>query len=267
MTIKATCSVEGVTSFTCSRCKDSYTEAIPTIPHNYANATCTDPQTCINCGATTGSENGHSWVDATCTKPKTCSVCKVTEGSTIAHNYQGGSCNTPGICTGCGKTQSAPGHNYVEFICTVCGEIDPDAKWSASELLLIGEYLDGALENANSATKNSTNALRASYDSLKISYANTSMQYARYALPYIEKAINLAKNKVDFTVEYTDGTTTTLKTLLNQAYSGIYNAGYYSLNTSSLSSSILSYSTTLMGGTKHLVKAQTFIVNVLEQLA
>lgn len=44
--------------------------------HTWADATCTAPKTCTECGETEGEALGHSWEDATCAAPKTCSVCK-----------------------------------------------------------------------------------------------------------------------------------------------------------------------------------------------
>ena len=54
------------------------------LKHDYAPATCTEPETCTKCGKTQGTSLGHTWVEATCTEPKTCSVCGETEGSAIA---------------------------------------------------------------------------------------------------------------------------------------------------------------------------------------
>ena len=53
--------------------------------HSWADATCTEPKTCTQCGKTTGFEAGHSWKYATCTEPKTCTVCCETEGSPLGH--------------------------------------------------------------------------------------------------------------------------------------------------------------------------------------
>ena len=43
--------------------------------HEWMNATCTNPKTCLSCGETEGSVLAHSWVDATCTKNQYCSEC------------------------------------------------------------------------------------------------------------------------------------------------------------------------------------------------
>ena len=44
----------------------------------------------------------HSWNDATCTTAKTCSVCGATEGSALGHNY------VDGVCSNCGEEESFP---------------------------------------------------------------------------------------------------------------------------------------------------------------
>ena len=56
----------------------------PVHVHEWADATCTEPQTCA-CGETQGEPAGHKWDAATCTAPKTCSVCKATEGEPAGH--------------------------------------------------------------------------------------------------------------------------------------------------------------------------------------
>ena len=78
-----TCKVEGVMTYTCSKCEDSYTEAIAVIDHNYVediiDATCT----------TTG------------TKTYECSVCFSSYDETIPMKD----------------------HNYVDDVCADCGHV------------------------------------------------------------------------------------------------------------------------------------------------
>ena len=66
VTTEATCTKDGVKTFTCSICKDSYTESIAA---------------------------GHKWSNATCTAAKTCSVCKLTEGDALGHTTDNGTCS------------------------------------------------------------------------------------------------------------------------------------------------------------------------------
>lgn len=51
----------------------------------WADATCTEPRTCKNCGKTDGQPLGHDWVDATCKEPKSCARCGATEGDPLGH--------------------------------------------------------------------------------------------------------------------------------------------------------------------------------------
>ena len=83
-----TCKAEGVMTYTCSKCQESYTEAIAVIPHSYVediiDATCT----------TTG------------TKTYECSVCFSSYDETIpmkAHNY------VDDVCADCGHVKAYKG--------------------------------------------------------------------------------------------------------------------------------------------------------------
>ena len=66
--------------------------------HDWAEATCTEPKTCLSCGETEGEALGHTWKEATCIEPKTCSTCGKTEGEALGHEVVGG------ICERCGET-------------------------------------------------------------------------------------------------------------------------------------------------------------------
>ena len=78
-----TCSAEGVMTYTCSKCQESYTEAIAVIAHNYV----------------------EDIIDATCTTTGTityeCSVC--------FHSYD--------------ETIPVKAHNYVNDVCADCGHV------------------------------------------------------------------------------------------------------------------------------------------------
>ena len=64
----ATCTNAGSQKRTCSLCNTSETQNIPVLEHNYSEATCTEPQTCTICGATTGTALGHNIVNGVCTR-------------------------------------------------------------------------------------------------------------------------------------------------------------------------------------------------------
>ena len=82
--------------------------------HTWVEATCTEPKTCSECGATEGEALGHTWNDATCTEPKTCSVCGATEGEALGHTWDEATCTEPKTCSVCGATEGeALGHDAV----------------------------------------------------------------------------------------------------------------------------------------------------------
>jgi hypothetical protein len=64
--------------------------------HTYSEATCTNPKTCLECGATEGETLEHTWIDADCTTPKTCSTCGTTEGVEKGHSVKVGQCDVCG---------------------------------------------------------------------------------------------------------------------------------------------------------------------------
>lgn len=113
VTKAATCTTAGIRTFTCS-CGHGYTEPIPATGHKYVDGVCSV------CGAAdpnhsgSGDDEPHEHIYASeVTKAATCT----TEG---IHTY---------TCS-CGHTYTEPipatGHNFVDGICTVCGEADPN---------------------------------------------------------------------------------------------------------------------------------------------
>lgn len=128
VTKAATCTSEGVTTYTCSRCVDSYTETIAKTTHTYSTAWTTDKAAtciaegskshhCIYCGdkkdITAISKTDHKYTSkvtkaATCTEAGTetltCSVCKTTKTRSI----------------------SATGHSFGEYKITVQPTVDTE---------------------------------------------------------------------------------------------------------------------------------------------
>lgn len=97
--------------------------------HDWQEATCTTPRTCLTGGETEGESLGHTWVEATCSEPKHCSVCGETEGETLAHTWIDASCSAPKTCSVCGETEGTTlEHTLTEAnyqqpaTCSVCGE-------------------------------------------------------------------------------------------------------------------------------------------------
>lgn len=94
-----------VTPKTCVKCEEI--EGAP-LGHTWSAATCVDPKICENCGATEGEAKGHVWVDATCTEPNICSVCGETDGEPLGHAWVDATELAPKTCSACGVTEGDP---------------------------------------------------------------------------------------------------------------------------------------------------------------
>lgn len=96
--------------------------------HEWQDASCMVPRTCVLCGETEGDLAAHIWNDADCTTAKTCAVCAVTEGEALGHSWEDANCVEPKTCTVCNATEGdAAGHEWVEATCTmekVCAKCD-----------------------------------------------------------------------------------------------------------------------------------------------
>ncbi|MCD7859386.1 MAG: hypothetical protein LUH51_04340, partial [Firmicutes bacterium] len=137
VTKEATCTEDGVITYTCTRCGDTYMETISATGHSYEAVvtapTCTEQgyttYTCSACGDSYVSNYvdalGHSYdegvvtKEATCTEDGvmtyTCTVCGETKTDTIAatgHTYVG-EVTTPATCTEDG---------VMTWTCSVCGD-------------------------------------------------------------------------------------------------------------------------------------------------
>ena len=131
-----TCTADGYTTHTCSRCDDTYTDStVPALGHSYGSVvtdpTCTEggytTYTCSVCGdsytADQTEAKGHSYgsvvTDPTCTEggytTYTCSVCgnSYTADQTEANGHSYGSVVTDPTCTEGG---------YTTYTCSVCGD-------------------------------------------------------------------------------------------------------------------------------------------------
>lgn len=87
--------------------------------HNWKDANCVDPVTCLDCGATQGDPKGHSWIDASCTSAQKCSVCNQIQGEPLGHDWEDASCTAPKHCINCGKeTGEMLDHSWIEASCT-----------------------------------------------------------------------------------------------------------------------------------------------------
>ena len=72
--------------------------------HEWIEATCTYPRTCIKCEKTEGDVLEHTWMGATCTEPETCEVCGVTQGYALGHDWMEATCTEPATCYICWET-------------------------------------------------------------------------------------------------------------------------------------------------------------------
>lgn len=87
--------------------------------HEWKEATCTTPKTCVTCEETEGEALGHEWEEANCTTAKRCSVCGETEGEALGHKWEEATCTTAKVCNTCGETEGeALGHEWKEATCT-----------------------------------------------------------------------------------------------------------------------------------------------------
>lgn len=87
--------------------------------HDWTNATCTSPVTCLDCGEAAGEPLSHTWQDATCTNPKICILCYITEGNAIGHNWGKATCVSPKTCYLCNAEEGfAIGHDWENATCT-----------------------------------------------------------------------------------------------------------------------------------------------------
>lgn len=110
--IEATCTYPR----TCIKCEKTEGDVLE---HTWKEATCTKPETCAVCGATQGSSLGHTWKEATCTEPETCEVCEATQGDALGHDWMEATCTEPETCAVCWETQGdALGHYWMEATCT-----------------------------------------------------------------------------------------------------------------------------------------------------
>lgn len=145
VTVPAEENKEGEKLFTCTVCKATKTQAIPTLDHvhNYEETVAVTPPTCTEDGYTTHTcrcgdskvdsevkAPGHTMSEATCTTPKVCSVCGTTEGKALGHVWLDATCTAPKTCDRCKETIGAAlGHSettvkgYAET-CTETGLTD-----------------------------------------------------------------------------------------------------------------------------------------------
>lgn len=176
----------------------------------WAEANCTTPKTCVECGETEGESLGHSWMAATCTAPKTCENCGLTDGEAKGHQWEEATCTEAKTCPVCKEVEGEPlGHSWLDATtmepktCEVCalteGErIITDSRFtttSASPLFGIWECaipLDGeAVGMEGMEEMLYTIRLEFSHDAkMTMSVAPTNMDdYKAAMMNYVEEAV------------------------------------------------------------------------------
>lgn len=141
VTRKATCSKEGVKTYTCTSCGQTRTETIPKADHSWDSGKLTREPTCAR-------EGEKSYTCTVCGQTKTQSV------DTLDHEYEvtgyvGATCEENGTmvftCVDCGYSYDdyieAKGHSYdsdCDETCNTCGqtrevEHDFDQEWLSDE--------------------------------------------------------------------------------------------------------------------------------------
>ena len=81
--------------------------------HQWNEANCTTPKTCVLCDETEGEPLGHQIIDG---------ECIVCDYYTCKHNYVDATCITPKICKECNLIKGEPlGHIEENDKCNVCG--------------------------------------------------------------------------------------------------------------------------------------------------
>ncbi len=129
-----TCTARGYTTHTCITCGDSYIDSYTNpLGHSYGEWNQTKAPTCTEKG----------------TETRTCTRCNASEARDVAslgHNHNAAvtapTCTAQGYTTytcSCGDSYvdnytDRLGHDYVNGICSRCGEADPNYKLAAPEL-------------------------------------------------------------------------------------------------------------------------------------
>ena len=223
ITKEPTCTEKGVRTFTCSRCSKTKEEDIESIPHDYVWMIDKEA-TCIEEGS----------------RHQECSVCHLKlENSdetiaTIEHSYQvsaqlsdysecegGRKISTCSVCDDVLTEQlKGKGHNYVDGICTVCGESEPTNVFTISSV-------DGVVGETVSVTITLGGVVKTSGFVITFNYDPDSLAYITYSSGQYPLTVN-ASNAGTITfmnanaTNYTDGGTVITMTFLvkNNAESG-----------------------------------------------
>ena len=133
----------------------------PSHVHDWVDADCITPKTCLTCNAVEGEANGHQWdagkvvKNATCSQEGdaiyTCQVCSIEEHRAIPaqgeHEWDEGVQSAANTCTATGK---------ITYTCKKCGETNVE------EIAKKGEHQwdNGSVTKAATCTENGTYTYR-----------------------------------------------------------------------------------------------------------
>ena len=78
----ATCTTQGLDTYTCTSCGDSYDQAVDATGHQYAAATCLTAEICQVCEITAGAPLGHSYQDGFCIR------CSQPDNTQAVYTYR-----------------------------------------------------------------------------------------------------------------------------------------------------------------------------------
>lgn len=113
--------------------------------HIWSDPSCVTRAQCVICGAQKGDLAEHAWQRGDeCDTPAVCAVCG-EQAQAGSHDWTGGSCTEPRTCAVCGVYENgAPGHSYVNGVCTVCGaeQTNEVLKWEPSGIFQVGYGYD-----------------------------------------------------------------------------------------------------------------------------
>ena len=130
--------------------------------HEWIEADCFSPATCLECGETFGDPKGHDWIGATCTDSKYCGVCGKNEGEPLGHSWIDATCDYPKRCSVCGETTGlARNHKWFREsdssprICVLCDEMEPMLLPETGEVFIGSELYKGSELKITSSTTDS----------------------------------------------------------------------------------------------------------------
>ena len=142
-----TCALAAQEAYFLCKCGKAYEDANATIlienleswglgeklAHNFTEATCTKPKTCIECGEKEGKSLGHQFAEVTCTQPKTCQRegCSIQVGVARGHQenetWTYDNTNHWKTCKDCSEKINAEAHvdTNADGKCEICNFGEP----------------------------------------------------------------------------------------------------------------------------------------------